>query len=240
MNAYPYDNPHEIPKLDPIEKWFSDEHSMSRKTSMFKRNRKTNTETTDTSPDKRRRINWFKVSVFANVAIVVLVVLGLGGMEIIHQSDTNPSFCASCHIMESHVDSYLNGSNLDHIHAQAGVQCKDCHDFPLSEEIRAGIAFFTSDYEVDEEGELVQRDFGDEICTQCHVSLENVKRQTDFLYYNPHDTNMGVFTCNTCHISHGEQIDYCNECHYADSQRMVGDDTPRVEQLGEDIPYIPW
>ena len=203
---------------------------------MFKRKPKPQSPTTPTPSGASRKLNWLKVSLVANTVILIVVAVWVAGAAVVHQSDTNPSFCATCHIMESHVTSYLTGDNLDHKHAEAGVLCKDCHDYPLSEEIRAGIDFLTTNYELDENGELSQRDFGDEICTQCHVSMEHVALKTDFLYYNPHDSGMGIFTCNTCHLSHSEQIDYCSECHTNGGQRMLGDTTPRAEQLGEDMP----
>lgn len=202
---------------------------------MFERN-----ATTDTAPaepvTKKRRDHWIKVSIFANVFFVLLLVAGVGGGVVIHQSDTNPEFCASCHVMQSNVDSYLNSDNLDHIHAEAGVGCKDCHsDYDIPDEIRSGVNFVTGNYEADENGELLQRDFGDEICSQCHGTREEMEVKTDFLYYNPHFARMGIFPCATCHVSHGEQIDHCGSCHINGGQRMIGDTTPRREVIGESI-----
>ena len=206
---------------------------------MFKRKSKTQDEAAPAtaSRSKSRRQKWIILSVVGNILLVTGIVTAAGTAVVVHQSDTNPNFCGTCHIMQGHVESYLNGNNLDNLHMQAGVQCKDCHDYPLDEEIKAGIKFATSDYEVDENGELPKRDFGDQICTQCHISLEHVARHTDNLYYNPHGTRMGTFPCSTCHQSHGPQIDYCSECHENGGQRMYGDDTPH-EQTGKPVsPY---
>ncbi len=185
---------------------------------------------------KKRKINWGKASIAANIALLVAVILVAAGAVIIHESDTNPEFCGTCHIMQDKVTSYMEGTYLDHIHAESGVMCKDCHsDYTIPDEIQGGIAYITNNYEVDENGALPVRDFGDEICTQCHISRENVERQTDYLYYNPHFTAMGIFTCNTCHPSHAEHIDYCSTCHLNGGQRMIGDTTPRKRTLGEEI-----
>jgi len=204
---------------------------------MFRRKPKPQDEKNSASPSPWKTRRLLGVSIFVYIAILVVAVGVSASAVVIHESDTNPSFCGTCHIMEPNVTSYLTSDNLDHVHSQAGVLCKDCHDYPLAEEIRAGVNFLTGNYVLNETGELPQRDFGDEICTQCHVSLENVARSTDFLYYNPHDTRMGTFTCNTCHVSHGEQIDYCSECHTNGGQRMIGDTTPRAEQLGEPVSH---
>lgn len=193
------------------------------------------------APRKKRR-RWLAViSILANVVLIVAAVGLASGAAVLHETDTNPNFCANCHIMQPNVDSYLTSNHLDHVHAEAGVQCKDCHsDYSIPDEIVSGIHYLTGDYELDEDGLLPKREFDDSICTQCHVSLENVAQQTDFLYYNPHTTTMGSFTCNTCHQSHGDQFDQCNVCHYNGDQRMIENTEPRPEQLAEDIPYIPW
>lgn len=205
---------------------------------MFKRKPRQPDETNALPEPKPNKRLWFKLSIAANIAIMVGIVIVATGAFVIHESNTNPDFCASCHLMQSHVTSYDTSGNLDYVHQQAGVQCKDCHDYSLSDEIKAGIKFVTHDYDVDENGELLQRDFGDAICTQCHISREHVALATDFLYRNPHDSPMGVFTCNTCHLSHTGQIDYCGTCHKNNGQRMLGDTTARSEKIGVPSPEM--
>ncbi len=99
--------------------------------------------------------NWLKISISANIILVILAVGFLIGMEILNQSDTNPNFCATCHnVMDKKVNSYLTGPNLDQVHALAGVQCKECHDDPVSAEIAGGIKYKTGNYEVGANGQL--------------------------------------------------------------------------------------
>jgi nitrate/TMAO reductase-like tetraheme cytochrome c subunit len=172
-----------------------------------------------TSPQKR---NWLKISVIANIAVVVIAVIGTLGAYTVHESNTNPKFCGQCHIMAANVNSYLTSTNLDHVHEQAGVQCKDCHDYPLSAEISSGVKFITGNYSVDAKGELTQRIFDDSMCTKCHISEAHVATLTDFLAKNPHDSHNGELPCNTCHVSHGQQIDFCSQCHDNGGQRMIG------------------
>ena len=202
---------------------------------MFKRKSEAQTPTED-APKKAPRwriLNWFTVSVIANV----LLFVGLAGLvsasAVLHESDTNPNFCANCHVMEANVDSYLTSNHLDNVHYEAGVMCKDCHsDYSVMDEISSGINYVTGNYVITENDSLSKRDFDDEICTQCHGDMMSVARSTDFLYYNPHNSGMGTFTCDTCHMSHGEQIDYCSECHENGGQRMIEDDAPREDILG--------
>ncbi|MDR3575369.1 MAG: cytochrome c3 family protein [Anaerolineaceae bacterium] len=169
-----------------------------------------------------KRFNGLKKSVLASIVIVVAVALVLGGAAVMHQSNTNPNFCGLCHIMQPNVQSYLTSKNLDHVHEQAGVQCKDCHDYPISAEISSGIKFMTGSYTVDKNGQLTQRKFSDAMCTKCHISEQHVAQLTDFLARNPHDSHNGDLPCNTCHVSHGQQIDYCSQCHDNGGQRMIG------------------
>jgi nitrate/TMAO reductase-like tetraheme cytochrome c subunit len=168
-----------------------------------------------------KKTNWLKISIIANIVILVVVAIAASTMAIVHQADTNPKFCASCHIMAKNVDSYMTGSNLDHVHELAGVQCKQCHEYPLSAEITSGIKFVTGNYEVGADGELAQRKYDDSMCLKCHISYEFVDAKTSSLDKDPHNSHLGQMPCSTCHVSHGEQVDYCAQCHDHGDQVMI-------------------
>jgi hypothetical protein len=173
-------------------------------------------------PKGKATLNPLKLSIAANIVIIVVAILIGGSAYVINQSNTNPNFCAICHLMQSHVTSYETGPNLDHVHELAGVQCKDCHDYPLSAEISSAIDYVTGNYKTDSSGNLLKRKFSDDMCLKCHISTQHVADLTDFLARNPHASHFGALPCNTCHISHGQQIDYCATCHDDGGQRMVG------------------
>ncbi|MBN1316257.1 MAG: cytochrome c3 family protein [Anaerolineales bacterium] len=181
---------------------------------------------------QRKKIDRVKILTLSNIVIVVLVVAGLGGLAVIHQSDTNPSFCSTCHIMEPNVTSYLNNHTLDNVHYQAGVQCKDCHDYPVQAEIASGFNYVIGNYEINSQGEINKREYTDEMCLDCHISQQYVADSTDFLFRNPHDSHWGFMPCSECHISHGEQIDYCAACHDNGGQRMTGDPIENRGKIG--------
>ena len=178
-------------------------------------------ETTDKVKKTRKKGTWTIVGI---IVLVLLVGGGAAGGYIIHLSNTSPEFCQVCHIIEPNVTSYLTSNNLDNIHYQAGVQCKECHDYPLDAEIIGGIKFLVGDYSVDNEGKLLPVTYEDDMCLQCHISKEHVAQLTDFLYRNPHKYHNGYPTCKTCHVSHGEQIDFCSQCHDNGKQRMIGEE----------------
>ena len=179
--------------------------------------------------------NWLRISIVANVSIVAALLVGWAGTEVIHQSDINPQLCATCHPMRANVESYTNGTTLDSVHAKAGVECKSCHDYPLDAEIRSGVNFITGNYVVEDDGRLVKRAFGDEMCLQCHIGMEHLAAKTDHLSRNPHLNHWPDLVCGDCHVSHGEQIDMCSECHDNGGQRMTGEEIiPRFENRWAD------
>jgi hypothetical protein len=185
---------------------------------MFKKKPKPQESTELVQPPAKKTRNWPRVSLFAGAAVVVIAVIALAGGIVLHQSNTNPQFCGLCHVMQSHVDSYMSGHTLDSVHAKAGVQCKDCHDYGIPAEIVSGVKFITGNYDKT----MPRRKFSDEMCTKCHISLGYVAVKTDFLVRNPHLSHWPDLKCTTCHISHGEQVDYCSQCHENGGQRMTG------------------
>jgi len=181
-----------------------------------------NTAKPKSQPTKNR-----KKAVWTTIGIVVvaLVVVGAaGGGYMIHLSDTSPEFCATCHIMQPNVTSYLTSNHLDNIHKQANVGCKQCHDYPVSAEVTSGFKFLVGNYTVDAEGKLMPITYTNDMCLKCHISYEHVAKQTDFLPKNPHNSHNGQMACKTCHVSHGKQINYCSQCHDNGHQRMVEDE----------------
>lgn len=169
-----------------------------------------------------KKVNWLKILIISNISLVIVIGIGIGSMVLIHQSDTNPNLCATCHIMQPNVGTYLSGNTLDNVHKTANVQCKDCHNYPVVAEISSGINFLIGNYEVDSSGMIIKRAYKDEMCLKCHISNEYIADATDFLFRNPHNSHWGILPCNSCHISHGDQIDYCSSCHDNGGQRMTG------------------
>ncbi len=163
------------------------------------------------------------VGIILIVVTALVVIGGAGGGYLVHLSNTSPEFCATCHVMQPNVTSYLTSNHMDNIHQQANVECKDCHDYTLKAEITSGIKFLTGNYTVGTDGELSPVSYTNTMCLECHISNEYVAKQTDFLLRNPHDNHNGMLSCKTCHISHGEQIDYCSQCHENGGQRMTGE-----------------
>jgi len=171
-------------------------------------------------PKKKKSKKELGLTIGIILAFVLVAGVGTGGF-LVHLSDTSPEFCATCHVMERNVTSYLTSNHLDNVHNQANVQCKDCHDYPVVAEVSSGVNYLIGNYSVGTDGELLAVKYSDDMCLQCHISDEFLASSTDYLERNPHDNHNGDLDCSTCHISHGEQINYCSSCHDNGGQRMI-------------------
>ncbi len=182
----------------------------------------------ETKKEVKPKRNLFKKGEVGFVALIILIFLviagGASGGYLLHLSNTSPEFCSTCHVMDRNVSSYMTSNHLDNVHFQAGVQCKDCHDYPVSAEIASGVNFLVGNYSVGPDGELLKVEYDDQMCLDCHISVEFMARATDFLARNPHDNHNDDLNCRTCHMSHEAQIDFCSSCHTNGGQRMIEDE----------------
>ncbi|MBP8858178.1 MAG: cytochrome c3 family protein, partial [Anaerolineaceae bacterium] len=167
------------------------------------------TESANIQNNKKGKKHWH----WTGIALLVLVIICIGTaafFSIDHVSRTNPKFCATCHNMESHVDSYLSGSYLDNFHYQANVGCKECHsDFTLLQEMHSVVSFVTGKYD----DPMREADFSKEGCLQCHISYTSLAEKTSHLEPNPHSSHLGEIDCTLCHKSHRPSEIYCSQCH---------------------------
>jgi hypothetical protein len=163
-------------------------------------------------------------------ALALLNVVVITGFAIERRSRTDAEFCSGCHNMTAHVDSYLQGTNMDAAHRKANVGCKDCHaDYTVVDEVRSVVNYLSGNYD-----EVFARQrFGDEMCNVCHIGLEFQAAKTDHLRRNPHRGHYPDLRCGACHLAHARQIDFCGRCHDNGGQRMTGD--PAVERA-----VAPW
>jgi len=182
----------------------------------------------ETKKEVKPKRNLFKkgeVGFVVGITLIFLVIAGgAGGGYLLHLSNTSPAFCGTCHVMDKNVSSYMNSNHLDNVHFQAGVQCKDCHDYPVSAEIDSGVNFLVGNYSVGPDGELLKVEYDDQMCLDCHISYPFMARATDYLFRNPHNNHNGELECRTCHMSHEAQIDFCSSCHTNGGQRMIEDE----------------
>ena len=194
-----------------------------------------------TTPPRKKAVP--RVS-FALIALILVLVLNFSvaaGWAVDHESRTNPEFCSNCHIMNRYVQTYQAENYMASIHREANVGCKDCHsNYSIGDELTSGFNYLTGNYDE----VLIPRKFDDEMCTQCHISLEYHAARTDFLTRNPHMSHWPELRCTNCHISHDDQVNYCSRCHENGGQRMTGEPiTPRAhnpwaEATSEDLPAV--
>jgi nitrate/TMAO reductase-like tetraheme cytochrome c subunit len=154
------------------------------------------------------------------VSLVILNVVVLAAFAVERHSRNDAEFCANCHNMTAHVDSYLESNHMDAAHRRANVGCKDCHaDYTLADEMRSVVNFVAGNYDE----VFARHKFSDEMCNGCHVGLEYQAARTDHLRRNPHRGHYPDLRCGACHLAHARQIDLCGRCHDNGGQRMTGD-----------------
>ncbi|HUW95406.1 MAG TPA: ammonia-forming cytochrome c nitrite reductase subunit c552 [Anaerolineae bacterium] len=151
--------------------------------------------------------------------VVIAVLLGvvvLGGVGAVGlwQYHEQPQFCATCHIMDSYLESWQGSEYGAAAHAAEDVACLDCHEPTIEQQMDELVVYVQGDFAAP----LEERDFGNEFCFDCHettehTTYEEVIQLTADLELNPHDSHLGEMECATCHKMHGPSEDYCAQCH---------------------------
>ncbi len=158
----------------------------------------------------RERFLRLKVLLIVFIALVVLGVVGMAGVE---KASDNPKFCTLCHNMQPYYDSFKNSDLLANKHAAKGVKCHGCHEASIKVQADEGVKYITGNYKTP----LDKREFPKEFCLKCHKKdFESVKTKTKFGDFNPHDSKHGDLNCTTCHSSHRPSKVLCSNCHTID------------------------
>jgi len=158
-----------------------------------------------------RKKAFFRPRVLLGVLAALVVVAAAAG-AVLFQASKKPSFCATCHIIEPYYNSWKEGDLLAARHAEAGVDCLECHHKSIVAKIGEGINYLTGNYE----NPLKERDFSKEECLRCHEhgSYEQLVELTADLDPNPHDPpHYQEMECSFCHKMHRKSEIYCAQCH---------------------------
>lgn len=145
------------------------------------------------------------------IAAAAVVLLFAGGL-VWHKQ---PSFCATvCHRpMASYYESWKGGNLLAATHAKAKLECLDCHEATLSQQMKEGIAFVTGNYTLPlPESRIGTKEF----CLKCHGTYEELAEATegyDAGGVNPHDSHYEDPDCYQCHRMHTQSTLFCTKCH---------------------------
>ncbi|HEY3423222.1 MAG TPA: cytochrome c3 family protein [Negativicutes bacterium] len=140
--------------------------------------------------------------------LLLLLLVAVAGFAAMEKASDKPAFCANCHNMQSYYDSWHEGNLLAKKHADAKVNCHDCHEPSFTQQADEGIKYVTGNFETP----LKKREFPKEFCLKCH-DYEQVKAKTNFGKSNPHDSHNGEQDCNKCHNMHQQSKIQCAECH---------------------------
>lgn len=167
-----------------------------------------------------------KLLIILGIVVVVLAVAVVAGLQWHEQ----PSFCGQvCHkVMSIYVEDWESGGGLAQAHADAGaaelvtakvaypegIECLDCHEPTISQQIEELTMYVSGDYEVPMEFRQIGTS---EFCEECH-DYEAVTALTENWGgeegVNPHASHNGKLDCFNCHKMHLEESTlYCNQCH---------------------------
>lgn len=143
-------------------------------------------------------------------AAIAIVVVAAGSL-VMAQAEKYPSLaCAPCHIMAPYVNGYQHGDLLAHRHAEAGVNCIDCHENGIEDKVNETVWYVTDDFD----DPPARHDFGNQMCTKCHTNMDEIIAKTDQGGgINPHDSHLGDLNCADCHKMHVQSEAACQRCH---------------------------
>jgi len=152
--------------------------------------------------------------VIVAVLLGVAVIGGVGaiGLWTYHEQ---PQFCATCHIMQPYLDSWVASDYGAYAHAVEDVTCLECHVPTTQQQVDELVVYMQGDFTVP----LEEIEVSDEFCFDCHLddehtSLEEVVQRTSDREVNPHQSHLiGELDCDLCHRMHGLSEDYCAGCH---------------------------
>ena len=157
---------------------------------------------------------WKRTSSFVRrrplASIAILLVVGVLGNVAMLEAEKHPALaCAPCHVMQPYVDGYCSGDVLARKHAEAGVNCIDCHENGIEDKIKETVWYVTDNFD----DPPVKHDFGNQMCTKCHTNMDEIIAKTDKGGINPHDSHLGELHCADCHKMHMKSQAACQNCH---------------------------
>ena len=174
-------------------------------------------EATDYKPKRSRRR---KVLMIGGVAAAIALVASIG-FWVWHEQ---PTFCNSiCHQpMDAYVQTFYEESDLmAYAHQIEQVNCLDCHEAKIDEQLHEARVWFAGAYAMQENGLLanvgVRSDANMCATPDCHI-FDHVVSVTEnwggVEGANPHDSHLGyAIDCSNCHGAHESSYLYCNTCH---------------------------
>jgi hypothetical protein len=158
-----------------------------------------------------KRLKKIRPVTIAFVAVAAVLVIGgaAAGMLVWHEQ---PTFCAAlCHIMQPYEDGWASSEYEAHLHAVEEVECLDCHESSVRQQMDELTKFVAKDYKIP----LRERKLKQEVCLSCkeHDSYPELAETTKDWPRNVHASHWGDMECYLCHKQHRPNVLYCTKCH---------------------------
>ncbi len=135
--------------------------------------------------------------------------------------------------MDPYVQGYHGqgeeGVILAQKHAEAGINCIDCHDNGIEDKVQETVWYVTDDFD----DPPLKRDFGNEMCTKCHKTDELIAKTDKGNGINPHDSHLGDLNCEDCHKMHNKSEAACMRCHDFDFLQTLPGEWMTKEEMAK-------
>jgi nitrate reductase NapE component len=173
------------------------------------------------STPKKKRSKKLVIGVTLASVAALLVVAGVG-FTVWHEQ---PGFCnAICHQpMDAYVEGYDNdATQFLAAHKQEAVNCIDCHDPGIGEQVNEAVHWVQGDFVMDADTKMLETvgvtaDMNQCAIPECHNFDEVIATTENWggeAGVNPHQSHQGTgIDCSNCHSSHSTSYMYCNTCH---------------------------
>jgi cytochrome c nitrite reductase small subunit len=142
-------------------------------------------------------------------ALVAVMALGVMGLLVLRDLDRRPDYCASCHVTDQGVASWVNSDYLAYKHAVAGISCQRCHERNVQTLVHEVVNTVLQRTEAPPPGYTLSS----AECERCHGGFEGLAKLTTGLARNPHQSPHGTMECSDCHHMHSPSVDACAACH---------------------------
>jgi len=151
--------------------------------------------------------------VLLGLAGVLGLALIFGGYHFYHYVETNPRFCASCHIMEKAWTTWQAGPHK-------ALNCKSCHQQTVQDRVRIVWRWATKNVENVSSHTRLNRS----VCEGCHLNEKSQWKQVSQTAGHDIHVSRANLECLSCHLpslhATKPKVEDCVKCHAAASTNI--------------------
>jgi cytochrome c nitrite reductase small subunit len=184
----------------------------------------------ETRSEKRRALRLLRrlLKIVGILVVIVVSVVVVGTVAVwghfweFRVGDPSSSSCATCHVLDSYVETQYDTNMEVGMHTVRGIGCVDCHELDLEQQLHETVSYLSQDYRLP----FIRVRYEMDTCFKCHEhgSYDQIAWRTTDLgvtdaqagghIANPHQPpHYSNLECNSCHRMHTPSTLLCWECH---------------------------